>query len=138
MARVDLITNRFFEHRKNYNNELERIGASIRNATNETSYRIALIQAVSQLEESAAEFRQDKVDFLAIIPPPRFQDFHLLMNSALNDIFGATESFVTFYSLVLNLGEQDTLLASRASELLRKANESLQRAAYEYSELRPE
>ena len=124
LASVDQVLNRFFDHRGNYNDELERIGASMRNATNERSHRIALTQAVSQLEQSAALFRQDKDDFLKIMPPPRFQEFHLLMTSAMNDIFGATESFVTFYSLVLNSGAQDTLLASRASELLRKAGQS--------------
>lgn len=132
---VDAIVDAFYNHRKDYNAGVERTGGQVRSARTQADHRWALEQAVAHLEDAHRWFRQDRDDFARILPPSRFREFHLLMNSALNDYVGATSAFVTYYSQNLNQGTQDMQLANRASALIRTANESLQRAGYMYAEL---
>ena len=132
---VDAVVDVFYNHRKDYNAGVERIGWEVRSAKTQADHRWALEQAIAHLEDAHGWFRRDRDDFARILPPSRFRLFHLLMNSALNDYVGATSAFVTYYSQNLNQGTQDMQLANRASELIGIANESLQRAGYVYAEL---
>ena len=104
-------------------------------ATTEAEHRRALERAIIHLQDADRRFRQDRDDFALIMPPARFQEFHLLMNSALHDFVQATNAFITYYSKNLNQETQDLELANRASTLLRTANENLQRAGYMHAEL---
>lgn len=135
LVRVDAVVDRFYNHRREYNAGLERIGAQVRSATTEAEHRRALQQAITHLQDADRWFRQDRDDFALIIPPARFQEFHLLMNGALHDFVQATNAFITYYSKNLNQGTQDLGLANRASTLVGTANENLQRAGYMYAEL---
>jgi hypothetical protein len=132
---VDAVVDVFYNHRKGYNSGLERIGGQVRSARTEAEQREALQEAATHLEAARRWFRQDRDDFALLLPPTKFQEFHLLMNSALNDYVEATTAFVTYYSQNLSQGTQDLLLANRASSLLRTANENLQRAGYMYAQL---
>lgn len=132
---VNAIIDRFYNHRKEYNTGIERVGAQVRSAKTESEQRQALQQAIAHLENVQQWFRQDMNDFAGVLPPQKFQDFHVLMNSVLRDYVGAINAFITYYSQNLNLGTQDLQLANHASSLLRTANENLQRAAYMYADL---
>jgi hypothetical protein len=132
---VNSIVDRFYNHRKEYNTGLERVGAQVRAARTESEQRQALQQAISHLEDARQWFRQDMDNFARILPPSKFQEAHLLMNSVLKDYVEAMAAFITYYSQNLNLGTQDLQLANRASAMLRTANENLQRAAYMYADL---
>ena len=134
-ASVGVVTDRFYDHRGDYNSGLERIGADVTSATTEAEQRKAAREAVAHLEDARRWFRQDRDEFALILPPARFREFHLLMNSALNGYVEATTAFVTYYSKNLSQGTKDLLLANRASSLLKTANENLQRAGYMYAEL---
>ncbi|MDA1348749.1 MAG: hypothetical protein O3A47_07770 [Chloroflexi bacterium] len=135
LVTVNTVVDRFYDHRKDYNNGLEQIGERVRLANTEGEHRRALEQALAHLDGAHRWFREDRDDFASIEPPARFQEFHLLMNAALHDYVGATAAFVTYYSENLNRGTQDLQLADKASELIRTANGSLQRAGYMYAEL---
>lgn len=132
---VKAFTEKFYNHRKEYNDGLERIGAQVRSATTETEQRQALQQAVTHLDNSRQLFHQDMDDFAKVLPPLKFQDYYLLMNDVLRDYVDVTTSFITYYSMNLNQGTQDLQLANRASTLLRTANENLQRAGLMIIEL---
>mgnify|MGYP001575852661 CR=1 FL=1 len=134
-TKVDTLVDRFYNHRRDYNSGLERIGVQVRSARTEAEQRKALEEAVKHLEAARGWFHQDRDEFALLLPPVKFQEFHLLMNRALNDYVEATTAFVTYYSQNLSQGTQDLLLANRASSLLRTANENLQRAGYMYAEL---
>jgi hypothetical protein len=132
---VNAVVDRFYNHRKDYNDGLERIGEQIRSAATQAEQRRALEQAVAHLESAHRFFQQDRDDFAQILPPFPFRDFHLLMNRAFNDYVGATSAFITYYSQNLNQGIRDLELANSASALIVSGNESLQRAGYMYAEL---
>ena len=134
-ANVKAFVDKFYNHRRDYNTGLVRIGAKVRSARTETEQRQALQEVVSHLEDAHRWFRQDRDDFALQLPPTKFREAHLLMNSALNDYVDATMSFITYYSQNLSLGTQDLYLATRASSLIKTANENLQRAAYMYGDL---
>jgi len=132
---VKIFVDKFYEHRREYKAGLELIGTQVRSARNDAEYRQALQQAVTHLENSRQWFRQDMDDFTRVLPPPKYQDFYLLMNSVLRDYVGAMTAFITYYSMNLNQGTQDLQLANSASSQLRTANENLQRAALMLTEL---
>ncbi len=133
--KVDAFVDNFYEHRRDYNAGLEQIGLQIRNARSETERREAFQQAISHLESARQSYKGDMDYFARTFPPPKFEEFYLLMNSVLRDYVEATGSFVTYYSVNLSSGEQDLQLANRASSLLKTANENLQRAALIYADL---
>jgi len=134
-ASVNAVIDRFYNHRKDYNTGLERIGKLVSAAKTESEQRQAIQQAITLLDNSHQLFRQDMDDFLKILPPPKYQDFHILLNSVLKDYVEVTAAYSTYYSQNLNLGTQDLQLANHASAQLRTANENLQRAAYMYAQL---
>ncbi|MBM2825491.1 MAG: hypothetical protein HW402_1155, partial [Dehalococcoidales bacterium] len=113
-ASVNAIVDRFYNHRKEYNTGLESVGALVRSARTESEQRQALQQAIAHLENVRQWFRQDMNDFAGVLPPQKFQDFHLLMNSVLRDYVEAIAAFITYYSQNLNLGTQDLQLTNRA------------------------
>jgi len=135
VASVKIFVDNFYEHRREYNAGLELIGTQVRSARNNAEYRQALQQAITLLDNSHQLFRQDMDDFAAALPPPKFQNFYLLMNSVLRDYVEVTAAFALYYSQNLNLGTQDLQLADHAQAQLRTANENLQRAALMLTEL---
>lgn len=132
---VEEVMDRFYNHRKEYNTGMEQLGAQFSSATTETKQRTIIQQSIEHLGNARQWFSQDRDDFAAILPPAKFLEVHLLMNSVLNDYVAATTSFITYYSMNLSSGTQDLQLANSASALLRTANENLQRAAYMYASL---
>jgi hypothetical protein len=132
---MEAVIDRFYNHRTEYNTGVEQLGAQFSSATTETLQRRAIQQLIEHLEDAQQWFSQDRDDFALILPPAKFREVHLLMNSVLNDYVGATTSFITYYSMNLSSGTRDLQLANRASALLRTANENLQRAAYMYASL---
>jgi len=134
-ASVNAIVDRFYNHRKEYNTGLELVGGLVRSANTESEQRQALQQVITHLENSRQWFLQDMDDFARILPPPKFQDFHISMNTVLRDYVDAMAAFITYYSQNLNLGTRDLQLANRASAQLQTANDNLLRAAYTYAQL---
>lgn len=132
---VNAFLNRLNDHRKEYNTGLEQIGTRVKSATTETELRQAFQQAITHLDNIRQLLRQDMSDFTNIIPPPEFQDFYLLLNSAMKDNIDALTGFITYYSLNLNMGTQDLELANHASDLLRTANDEFARAGFMYDNL---
>lgn len=132
---MDVFSDTFYDHRKEFNDGLERIGARVRSATTESEYHDALEEALAHLEKAQRLFLEDRDNFAGITPPARFREAHILIGSVLRDFVEATGSYVTYYSMNLNQGTQDIELANRASDLLRMANENLQRAGYMYADL---
>ncbi len=133
-ASVDAFSDRFYAHRKEHNARSEQLGVQAKSATTEAEYLRVVQQTVLHLETARGWFKQDREDFAQILPPLRFLEFHLLMNSVLGDYVESTTAHMTFYSR-LSQGTQDLVLANRGSELLRTANVNLQRAGYMYGEL---
>ena len=132
---VNAVIDTFYNHRKDYNTGLERIGKLVSSAKTESEQRQAIQQAINLLDNSHQLFRQDMDDFSKILPPPKYQDFHILLSSVLRDYVEITAAYTLYYSQNLNLGTQDLQLANHASAQLRTANDNLQRAAYMYAQL---
>ena len=134
-VKIEAVIDRFYNHRTDYNAEVERLGAQFSSATTEIKQRMIIQQLIEHLEDAQEWFRQDRDDFAVILPPAKFRDAHLLINSVLNDYVGAISAYITYYSVNLNSGTTDLQTANRASALLRTANENLQRSAYIYADL---
>jgi len=135
ITKVNSFIDKFYNHRKEFNTGLQSKGEKFRSATTESKQRQALQEVITHLENCHGLFLQDMEDFAAIIPPNKYQDFYVLMNSVLRDYEGALAGFTTYYSRNLNMGEQDSMLLTHSSDLLRTANENLQRAALMYKNL---
>ena len=135
LVEVNGVIDGYYNHRKEFNSGLERIGQQVRSARTNDEHRFALGQGVAHLKASHRWFREDRDRFLRIMPLSRFREFHLLMTSVLTDTVEATNAYITYYSQTLNQGVQDIALANHASTLLKKANDNRLRAGYMYADL---
>lgn len=90
---------------------------------------------VEYLDIAREQFRRDGFRFRQLIPPPKYSEPHIIMTSAINDIYEATTAFSTFYALNLSQGTPSLDLANHASELLNRGNEDFQRAGIMFAQL---
>jgi hypothetical protein len=125
----------FYKHRSDYNIGMKQVGEKFTAARNENEQRQALQEVVNFLESTNKIFQKDRDDFAQLLPPTKYYDFYLMMNSVLNDYVFVFTSYTSYYSKNLNLGTQDLYLLDKASDRLRTVNENLQRAGLMLAQL---
>jgi hypothetical protein len=123
---------KFVTAEADYNRGIEDITEEFRDSGNQFRATQLLLEHIKALNQY---FKQIASDFGDPIPPKRFEDFHVSMSSALNDIIRATNAQMTYYATILNTGERDKFLADRSSELLKSSNLDTQKAAYMFAEI---
>ena len=90
---------------------------------------------LTQIKKSNGDMGKLQKEFVYIVPPQEFREYHLLMNSALVNFINATMSQITFFTTFKETGSRDSFIGDRSSRLLKAYNDEKVEAVYMYIDL---